>query len=210
MTTVPVIAAEGRKSVAVAVAATAASALLSPLLGLVGAGVTALFLWFYRDPERKPPQGETLWVSPADGKVVEVLEASHPYVGRTVKIGIFMSPLDVHVNRTPATGTVDYLEYVPGKKLMAFNEKASEENERFLVGLETDQGRLLLVQIAGFLARRIASPVRRGDSLERGRRYGMIKLGSKVDVYLPPTLDPSVVVGQRVKAGETVIGVVKK
>lgn len=206
----PLIAAEGRRNVAVAAVATVASALLFPPLGLVGAGVTALFLWFYRDPERKPPQGETLWVSPADGKVVEVLEASHPYVGRTVKIGIFMSPLDVHVNRTPAAGTVDFLEYVPGKKLMAFNEKASEENERFCVGLETDQGRLLLVQVAGFLARRIVCRVRRGDFLERGRRYGMIKLGSKVDVYLPPNLAPSVVVGQRVKAGETVIGVVKR
>ncbi len=204
------IAAEGRRSVAVAVMAALGGGLLSPLLALAGAAFAAALLWFYRDPERKPPGDPSLWVSPADGKVVEILEAEHPYVGKAVKIGVFMSPLDVHVNRVPASGSVRYLQYVPGRKLMAFNEKASEENERFYVGLETGEGPLLLVQIAGFLARRIVSEVRKGDALQRGERYGMIRLGSKVDVYLPASVRPAVVVGQKVKAGETVIGVVNR
>lgn len=204
------LAPDGRKSVAIAFLATLVGVALFSPLAWGGAVATLFLIWFYRDPDRTTPQDASLWVSPADGKVVEIFEAEHPYVGRAVKVGIFMSPLDVHVNRAPTAGTVEFLEYVPGKKLMAFNEKASDENERFYVGLRTDEGPLLLVQIAGFLARRIVCRLRRGDSLTGGERYGMIKLGSKVDVYLPASVRPSVAVGQRVKAGETVIGVVEK
>lgn len=204
------IAPDGKRSVAVAFLTTLLAVPLFPPLAWVTSLVTLGLLWFYRDPDRKAPEDGRRWVSPADGKVIEIFEAQHPYVGKALKVGIFMSPLDVHVNRAPAAGTVEFLDYVPGRKLMAFNEKASEENERFYVGLRTEEGPLLLVQIAGFLARRIVCRLRRGDPLTGGERYGMIKLGSKVDVYLPASVRPVVVVGQRVKAGETVIGVVEK
>jgi phosphatidylserine decarboxylase len=169
---------------------------LIPLLGLA--------VWFFRDPEREPDGPG--FVSPADGKIVEVFMTTHPFTGSALKIGIFMNPLDVHVNRAPEGGRVEWLEYVPGKKLPAFRPKASELNERMYVGLETGHGPVLLVQIAGFLARRIVCRLRKGDRLERGERFGMIKLGSKVDVYLPPEFQPKVKPGDRVYAGRTVLG----
>jgi len=165
-------------------------------------------LWFYRDPERTPPDDPAAWVSPADGKVVEVVpDAQDEYAGTCVKIGIFMNGFDVHVNRSPADGEIEYTRYVRGKKWFAIEPKASENNERFYVGIKTAQGRTTLVQIAGIMARRIAFYEKQGNTLARGQRYGMIKLGSKVDVYLPPDVKPSVRTGDRVRAGESVIGV---
>lgn len=170
----------------------------------------AIVIWFYRDPERMPPLDSNYWVSPADGKVVEIEEADDPYAGKSIKIGIFMSGFDVHVNRFPAAGTAEGFLYVPGKKWFAIAPKASLENERLYVHVMTEQGKTTLVQIAGILARRISCHIRKGDTLARGARYGMIKLGSKVDVYLPLPVQPSVSLGQRVKAGESVIGVVRE
>ncbi len=166
-----------------------------------------LALWFYRDPERSPLCGVNGWVSPADGKVVEIDPVDHPYTGPAVKVGIFMNPLSVHVNRIPRKGVVEFLEYVPGKKWMACAPKASEVNERFYLGLSTDVGRMLVVQIAGLLARRIVCRSRRGQAYATGERFGMIKLGSKVDVYLPQDVELQVTVGQKVYAGRTCIGV---
>ncbi|MDR1621393.1 MAG: phosphatidylserine decarboxylase family protein [Synergistaceae bacterium] len=169
-------------------------------------------LWFYRDPDRTLPtgegllEGEEIFVSPADGKVVEIVPASHPFTGGAVKIGIFMNAFSVHVNRSPCRGVVEYLEYVPGRKIAAFAPKASEVNERHCVGLRTDSGPVLLVQIAGLLARRIVCRVRRGDVLSPGERYGMIKLGSKVDIYLPESVKLSVKVGDKVYAGKSSLG----
>jgi phosphatidylserine decarboxylase len=200
------LARDGFPSIAACAFMAAGGALIALPIGAAFAAVLLLLLWFYRDPERKPPEDQTLWVSPADGRVVEVGPASHPYTGPAICIGIFMSPLDVHVNRVPAGGTVEFLDYVPGKRLAAYHPKASTENERFYVGLDTPRGKTLLVQIAGLLARRIASTVRKGDVLTRGQRYGMIKLGSKVEVYLPESVRPLVAVGDRVRAGETPIG----
>lgn len=169
----------------------------------------ALVIWFFRDPERTTTAGPGSFVSPADGKVVEVGSAFHPFVGNATRVGIFMSPLDVHVNRAPFAGIVAHLEYVPGARWMAFDPKASERNERFFVGLDTAVGPVIITQVAGFLARRIVCRLSRGDRLERGERYGMIKLGSRVDLYLPPAVECVVAVGQRVRAGETTIGVVR-
>lgn len=171
----------------------------------------AMSLWFYRDPERKPEGGQDDWVSPADGRVVEVLpDVDDPYAGKTTKIGIFMSGFDVHVNRFPVGGTIESMKYVPGKKWFAIAPKASELNERLYVGVNTPHGRTTLVQIAGIMARRIVCRRKVGDTLARGERYGMIKLGSKVDVYLPDGVASAVAVGDRVKAGESVIGVCSK
>ena len=182
--------------------------LISPWISALLSFPLMLAIWFYRDPERMP-EASSGWLSPADGKVVEIEEVDHEYTGRTVKIGIFMNGLDVHVNRFPTAGKVEYVKYVPGKKWFAIAPKASEINERFYVGAQSENGRFLLVQIAGILARRIVCRVNKGDRLDRGQRYGMIKLGSKVDIYLPPAVKPAVELNSRVVAGETVIGVVK-
>jgi phosphatidylserine decarboxylase len=171
----------------------------------------ALSLWFYRDPDRAPASecGEDAWLSPADGRVVEVEEAFDQYAGKTTKIGIFMNGFDVHVNRFPSEGNVEEIVYVPGKKWFAIAPKASEINERLYVRAQTPFGKTTVVQIAGIMARRIACYTKSGARLARGERYGMIKLGSKVDVYLPDSVAPAVKTGDRVKAGESAIGVVK-
>lgn len=164
--------------------------------------------WFYRDPDRTPPEGEGVLVAPADGRVVEIVSVTHPFTGEATKVGIFMNVFSVHVNRVPCRGSVEYLEYVPGRKIAAFAPKASEVNERHYVGLSTAYGPVLLVQIAGLLARRIVCRVRRGDVLSTGDRYGMIKLGSKVDIYLPKSVKLQVKIGDKVYAGKSLLGVV--
>jgi phosphatidylserine decarboxylase len=184
---------------------------ISPAITAILILPLALALWFYRDPDRTVPDDPDIWVSPADGRVVEIEENAYDrYAGKTVKIGIFMSGLDVHVNRFPYDGVVENIAYVPGKKWFAIAPKASEVNERLYVGALTPHGRMTVVQIAGILARRISCRVKNGKSLARGERYGMIKLGSKVDVYMPVSIVPKVQLGDRVKAGESVIGVVDK
>ena len=167
--------------------------------------ITGIIIWFYRDPERNTPSEPGLFVSPADGKVVEIEQVSHEIAGESIKIGIFMNPFSVHVNRVPCEGTIEYMNYVPGKKVAAFSPKASEINERFYVGLRTPHGAVLLVQIAGLLARRIVCRRKVGENLIRGERYGMIKLGSKVDVYLPKDVSVKVNIGDKVLAGKSII-----
>lgn len=204
------LARDGWPTIGALVFMTVGGYTISPFIAIALLFPLALAVWFYRDPERTAPQGGD-WTSPADGKVIEIVEgAEDPYAGRTTKIGIFMSGLDVHVNRVPAAGTVEDIRYVPGKKWFAIEPKASENNERLYVGLNTAQGRTTLVQIAGILARRIACDAKIGKNYARAERYGMIKLGSKVDIYLPPGIRPAVALGDKVRAGETVIGVIEK
>ena len=167
-------------------------------------------LWFYRDPDRVFPEGENIAAAPADGKVVEIEQAEHPFTGASLKIGIFMTPISVHVNRVPCDCTIEYIEHVPGRKIPTFAPKASEVNERHYVGLSTPYGPILLVQIAGTMARRIICRVKVGDTLSAGERYGMIKFGSKVDIYLPADIKLSVKVGDKVYAGKTALGVMNK
>jgi phosphatidylserine decarboxylase len=205
------LAKEGLPMIAVLAFMAAVSAIFLPwrwpaVLLIVLCGFV---LWFYRDPDRTLPEGEGIFVSPADGKVVEIEAGTHPFTGSAVKIGIFMNAFSVHVNRAPCKGVVEYLEYVPGKKIAAFAPKASEVNERHYVGLRTDYGPVLLLQIAGLLARRIVCRVRRGDVLAQGERYGMIQLGSKVDIYLPESVKLSVKVGDKVYAGKSPLGVLR-
>jgi phosphatidylserine decarboxylase len=200
-------AASGTPTLAVLAAVTVGAYFSRPALAAFFALLFALALWFYRDPDRTPGGARDSWVSPADGKVVEIVETTDDFAGPSVMIGIFMNGLDVHVNRFPRDGVVQDIIYVPGKKWFAFAPKASEENERMYVRILTPDGRATLVQIAGIMARRIVCYAKKGDSLARGERYGMIKLGSKVDVYLPECISPAVRIGDRVKAGESVIGV---
>lgn len=165
----------------------------------------AIILWFYRDPERNTPQNDRFLISPADGTVIEIFETDHEFTGKALKIGIFMNPFNVHVNRMPSKGTISYLQYVPGRKWVASGDKASEENERMYVGYDSPLGPVLVCQIAGLLARRIVCRLKKGDVLAAGQRFGMIKLGSKVDIYLPDGTDCLVTQGQKVLAGETIL-----
>ena len=167
----------------------------------------ALLLYFFRDPERTSPAGEGVFLAPADGRVVEVKQVHEPRFlqGEGLKISIFMSLLDVHVNRVPVEGQVVLVEHVPGQFLQAFRAEASEVNEHNLVGLESRHGRVLVKQVAGIMARRVVCWVRPGQKVQAGDRLGVVKFGSRVDLYLPPGAASAVRVGDRARGGVTVI-----
>ena len=203
-------ARDGIPTIAASILVTLVFAFIHPFPTIVMGCMTGIIIWFYRDPERDIPLEDGLFVSPADGKVVEIESASHKLVGESIKIGIFMNAFSVHVNRAPCDGVIEYMDYVPGKKIAAFSPKASEINERFYVGLNTEHGQVLMVQIAGLLARRIVCKRKVGEELTRGERYGMIKLGSKVDVYLPKDVATKVKIGDKVFAGKSIIAEVCK
>jgi phosphatidylserine decarboxylase len=169
-------------------------------------------LWFFRDPERTAPADDGLVISPADGRIVAVVsEREERFLNtQATRVSIFMSPLDVHVNRSPVTGTVRQVQHTEGKFRAAFSDKSSLDNERNAVVLESGGKRFLMVQIAGALARRIVCHVGPGDRLERGQRFGMIMFGSRVDVFLPPGVQPTVSKGERVRAGLSVLGRVQE
>jgi len=166
--------------------------------------LTVFIISFFRNPERTPPSDTNLLVAPADGQVVYVGLSSQQHLGECQKISIFMSVFNVHVNRAPFSGKVlDYF-YKPGKFYDARHTKASSENEQAGLVIETDQGdKIAFVQIAGLIARRIICYAQVGDRLERGERYGLIRFGSRVDIYLPSDMLPLVTMGQMTTAGET-------
>jgi len=165
-------------------------------------------LWFFRDPERRGPEAEEVLVAPADGRVADVQEVDEPrfVCGRALRVGIFLSPFSVHVNRAPCGGMAMYYRYAPGEFLPAYNPRAPERNEAVELGLVTPRGlRVLVKQITGVLARRIVCEARPGQVLARGERYGMIKFGSRTELYVPVESGyrAEVVVGQWVRGGET-------
>lgn len=166
-------------------------------------------LGFFRDPERTPPALAGAVLAPADGRVMAVSEVSDPWVGRAVRVSIFLSPLDVHVNRAPVGGLVKNVEYVAGRFLAAYRPEASEENERCTVSVEGETAHVAVKQIAGVLARRIVCRVRPGDVLRAGQRYGLIRFGSRTDLVVPQETDIRVRVGDRVRGGESVMGVLR-
>ena len=174
---------------------------------LVAVVILFLTLNFFRDPERKTPAQKGIIVSPADGKVIVVREnISNSYVGENCKqISIFMSPLNVHVNRIPISGEVDHLKYYEGRFIAAFEDKASENNERMETGIVSNEGKVLFTQIAGFLARRIVNELKIGDSVNIGNRFGMIKFGSRVDIFVSGKWVPTVKLNDNVHAGETIL-----
>jgi phosphatidylserine decarboxylase len=171
--------------------------------------LTLAFAGFFRDPDRIPPEGEGLILSPADGKVVSIkkIESSGISEGGETRISVFLSPLDVHINRSPVRGLVEEVKYQKGRFFAAFREEASNDNERNELRIVDPQGqRLRVAQIAGVLARRIVCYVKPGDRLERGQKLGMIMFGSRVDLFVPKGSRVDVVQGQKVKAGLSVIG----
>ena len=202
------IAKDGLPTIIFLLLCAGAFAFISFIPALIILVIALVVIWFFRDPERSADYKDGYFFSPADGKIVEISKCEHPFTGNAVKVGIFMNLFSVHVNRTPCAGKIDYLEYIPGKKIAAFSPKASEINERNYVGLSTKWGHVMMTQIAGLVARRIVCRMRRGDVLEAGQRYGMIKLGSRVDLYLPEDILLRVKIGEKVKAGVTCIGVI--
>ena len=195
---------------AVAVGAVVLALIASPL-GWVGALLTVWCAAFFRDPSRVTPTEPGLLVSPADGRVQAVEPAAPPpeldmgAVPR-LRISIFMNPFDVHVNRVPVDGTVTRLSYRPGKFFDASLDKASEDNERQAVRMSTADGKdIAVVQIAGLIARRIVCTLKPDQEVKAGERFGMIRFGSRLDVYLDEGMTPLVIAGQRAIAGETVI-----
>ncbi len=180
---------------------------------VVGAlfGATALFTgWFFRNPLRVVPKGPNLVVSPGDGRVLAVVEEEEPRFlkAQAVRVSIFLSPLNVHINRVPCEGRVTAIRYSPGRFLMASRPEATLQNEQTAMLVETDAGcRILCVQVAGYVARRIVCWLSEGERVARGERYGLIRFGSRMDLYVPVGASVRVKAGDRVTGGETVIGV---
>ena len=214
-------AREGYPIIAAAVAVAAALGALGAWIGapwsvvfyLVAALALGFTLWFFRDPQRVPPPEAAdghLLLAPADGRVVLVEDVAYEPLylkGPARQVSIFLSPLNVHVNRAPATGTIEFDEYVAGDYLVAWHPKASEKNERSQLGLIHPSGyRVLFKQIAGAVARRIVYHIGIGDRVAAGERFGIVKFGSRMDVLVPPAVQVSARVGDVVQAGVTVIG----
>lgn len=202
---------EGVRFVAIFAAVSVGLFLLSDALGWIGVGLTVWCYYFFRDPERVPPAREGLIVSPADG-IVSLIEPAVPPAelgmadAPLTRVSVFMNVFNCHVNRAPVAGEVGAVAYRPGKFLNASLDKASEDNERNGLRIRMEDGRdLAVVQIAGLVARRIVCFVAPGDAVRLGERFGLIRFGSRLDVYLPEGVEPLVSVGQTMVAGETVI-----
>lgn len=181
---------------------------LAALLGVLGwwplvvafAAVALFMMYFFRDPQRTVPTGEGLIVSAADGRVTRIEEK-----GDTKLVSVFLSPLDVHINRSPITGIIKQIDYIQGRKMPATNDEASLVNERNSLLIEGVGITVTCTQIAGILARRIVCWPKTGDNLARGQKFGLIKFSSRTDLTMPSSVDLQVKVGDRVKGGETVI-----
>lgn len=176
-------------------------------LFIIAIFLIAFTLNFFRDPERIIPSKENVVVSPADGRVLFVKEVvDEKFIkGKAKQISVFMSPLNVHVNRIPISGKVEYLKHYEGEFIAAFEDKASEKNERTEIGITSEKGKVLFTQIAGFVARRIVCDLKVGDNVKIGERFGMIKFGSRVDIIVPIEWKEKVKKDDNVFAGETIL-----
>jgi phosphatidylserine decarboxylase len=203
----PIIAREGWPFLGIAVAAAILVTFFFDAWSIPFWIIALFVLQFFRDPGRVVPQKPNAVLSPADGRIVVVEKTQDPYAGReALKISVFMNVFNVHSNRAPVDGRIEDVQYFPGKFVNADLDKASIENERNALTITTTGGQLVTcVQVAGLIARRILCYVKTGDILSRGQRYGFIRFGSRVDVYLPLTASPKVTVGDKVAATETIL-----
>ena len=191
--------------------------LLAGLLGwvvvaAVAAGLTLFTAWFFRNPPRVIPQGPGLVVAPGDGTVIAIEEEFEPRFlkDQSVRFTIFLNVFDVHVNRIPCEGVVEHIQYQPGVFLVASKPEATLNNEQNALFLRTTQGaKVLCVQVAGLIARRIVCWLSPGDHVARGERFGLIRFGSRMDTFVPLGTELKVAVGDRVKGGETILGVLR-
>ena len=208
----PKLHKEGYRFLAIAAAITFVLLLISNFLGIVSFIITIWVYYFFRDPERFPIKDEKYLVSPADGKITQIIETNGPKeLGlegkKYTRISVFMDVFNCHVNRVPYTGTVDKIFYKPGKYVNASFDKASEDNERNYLKLKNSNGdEIILVQIAGMIARRIVCDVKESDKVNQGDRFGMIRFGSKVDIYFE-NYKPLACKGQNAVAGETLLAI---
>lgn len=173
--------------------------------------LVAFILFFFRDPEREIIEGDNLILSPADGNIVQIKEVQEDkYIqGKAQQISIFLSPMDVHVNRVPVQGKLEYLEYEPGIFLVAYDHRASDLNERADFGVRHPSGtKIFFRQITGFLARRIVYHITKGDELKAGDRFGMMKFGSRMDILVPPEVEINVSEGEKAVAGQTILATI--
>ncbi len=177
------------------------------VISLLSIMILVFSLNFFRDPERKSPGRIDAIVSPADGKVllIKEVEENKFIKSKGIQVSVFMSPLNVHVNRIPIDGTVDFIQYCKGKYLVAFDDKASEENERSELGITSKFGKVFFTQVAGYIARRIVYELKKGEEVKQGNRFGMIKFGSRVDVIAPSGWEIKVKKGDKITAGETIL-----
>jgi len=209
------VAWEGIPYIAICLSVTVILFILNWLLfGIVMAVLSAFIIFFFRDPDRPQIYDEAAILTPADGKVLAIEDLEHGddrYPNGSKKISIFMSLFNAHINRIPIDGTITDLSYHPGKFFSANMDKASVHNEHNILTLDTqNKARIVFVQIAGFIARRIACWVKKGDVVKAGQRFGLIRFGSRLEIYLPPTCTILVTKGQKVKAGQSVLGYLNK
>ena len=193
------------------------AAALAAIAGLLGGWpftipfllLAVLFLFFFRDPERHPPPASHAVLSPADGKVLVAGPATAGIAppGTWLQVSIFLSPTDVHVNRVPASGRITTVRFTPGRFLPAYRHDAGSQNERSEIWIDHDGQTIVARQVVGILARRVVCRIKEGEVVKAGDRFGVMKFGSRMDVFLPPTAEIRAHVGQAVRAGETVIAV---
>jgi phosphatidylserine decarboxylase len=202
------VAPEGYPFILGSVGLTMVVFVFMPLGTIVPAFLTAFMLYFFRDPERNVPDEKDIFVAPADGKIILIRQMHEPkYLKKEVReVSIFMSPMNVHVNRVPCEGTVKKVVHNEGRFHAAYKDEASLSNENIEMVLATEYGDILVRQVAGFVARRAVCRMVKEDKLKRGERYGVIKFSSRVDLYLPLEAKIRVELGDMVRAGETVIG----
>ena len=204
----PIIAREGWPFLTIAIILAITATVFGTLASSISMWIIALFvLQFFRDPPREIPQQAGVVLSPADGRVIKVERIQDPYGEReAILVRVFMNVFNVHSNRSPVDGIIQKVQYFPGKFVNADLDKASSENERNAIVLQTNDGQTVtFVQVAGLIARRILCYVQAGDTLTRGQRYGFIRFGSRVDVYLPLTANVKVSIGDKVSATTTIL-----
>lgn len=206
------LAPEGYPFILIFSLATIITAVFGKFWLIVVSLVPLLFMFFFfRDPERITPAGRGIFYSPADGKVILIRESEEEELlnDRALEISIFMSPFDVHINRAPCDGRVSAVRHYPGRFFAAFKNKSSVLNEHITMLLETEYGKIVIRQVAGFLARRAVCRVKPEDTLKQGQRYGLIKFSSRLDVFLPLNTQIKVKLNDKVRAGETILGIIE-
>ena len=204
------VAPEGWPFILIPAAAAAALGWVEWWWAAGGLGLAALLSGgFFRDPERAPPAVPGAVLAPADGRVREIREVQDPFVGEAVRVSIFLSPLDVHVNRSPLVALVAEVEFRRGRFLAAYRPEASEVNERCTLRLQGESARVTVTQIAGVVARRVVCRVRPGDKLRAGERFGLIRFGSRTDLFMPRGTEIRCRSGDKVRGGETIMGVLR-
>jgi phosphatidylserine decarboxylase len=180
------------------------------IVALIFAVIALFLIFFYRNPNREIPGGDDLILSVADGTILSVQDFENGYIGKGKKVSIFLSVFNVHINRIPISGRIDYVKYNPGKFLKAFVDKASDENEQTEIGLIYSSGKLIFKQIAGILARRIVCRLDKNQNVKSGDVFGLIHFGSRAELFLPSNVEVIVKAGDKVKGGETAIAHILK